>query len=187
MSGTAGLILAAGAGTRFGGTKQLADLRGKPLLEHALAAMLGASLDRVIVVLGHEADQIRSRVSFGDAEIVIASEWSTGQAASLRAGVRAAVGASAVVITLGDQPLITSEVISAALDQLPGYDAVRAVYDGKPGHPVVFGEPVIKAAGSIEGDVGARDILSRFNVNRWDASDLASAVDVDTREELDAL
>ena len=60
----AGLILAAGAGSRFGGTKQLADLRGRPLLEYAIEAMLGA-LDRVVVVLGHEASLIHSRVDFG--------------------------------------------------------------------------------------------------------------------------
>jgi CTP:molybdopterin cytidylyltransferase MocA len=183
----AGLILAAGAGTRFGGTKQLAPLRGRPLLEHAVQAMLGADLDRVVVVLGHEAQLIRSRVAFGAAELVVASEWATGQAASLRAGVRSVLGADAVAITLGDQPFITSSVITESLRQLDGYDAVRAMYEGKPGHPVVFGRPVIEAVGSIEGDVGARDILSRFNVNRWDASSLASAVDVDTVAELEAL
>src|SRR4051794_11871295 len=182
----AGLILAAGAGTRFGGTKQLADLRGRPLLEYAIEAMTGA-LDRVVVVLGHEAEQIRSRVRFGDAEIVVAAEWASGQAASLRAGVRSLLDADAVVITLGDQPFITSEVITASLEQLPGYDAVRAFYDGRPGHPVVFGAPVMKAVGSIEGDIGARDLLARFNVNRWDAPALAWAVDVDTVEELRAL
>jgi len=63
---SSGLILAAGAGTRFGGTKQLADLRGRPLLEHALEAMTGA-LDRIVVVLGHEAELIRARVDFGRA------------------------------------------------------------------------------------------------------------------------
>ena len=62
-----GLILAAGAGTRFGAqTKQLADLRGKPLLQHAVDAM-NAALDRVVVVLGHDAEAIRARVDFGPA------------------------------------------------------------------------------------------------------------------------
>jgi len=183
----AGLILAAGAGTRFGGTKQLASLHGRPLLEHAIDAMLGAGLDHVVVVLGHEAQRIRTSVNFGTAEIVIASEWATGQAASLRAGVRSVYEADAVAITLGDQPFITSAVIAESLRQLDGYDAVRAMYDGAPGHPVVFGRPVIEAVGSLEGDVGARDILSRFNVNRWEASSLASAVDVDTVDELRAL
>jgi molybdenum cofactor cytidylyltransferase len=183
----AGLILAAGAGTRFGSTKQLAQLRGRPLLEHAIEAMLGTALERVVVVLGHEASLIHSRVDFGRAAVVVADDWATGQAASLRRGISAVEDADAVVITLGDQPFITSEVITASLAQLPGYDAVRAIYDGRPGHPVVFGRPVMAAVGAIRGDVGAREILANFRVNRWEASHLASAVDVDTPEELRAL
>ena len=184
-----GVILAAGAGRRFGdATKQLADLRGRPLLEHALAAMLAAEeLERVIVVLGHDADAIRAAVDFGAAEVVIAEDWDEGQAASLRRGLAAAGGADAVVVTLGDQPFITPAVISAALSQLEGFDAVRALYDGKPGHPVVLGPAVLAASGELHGDQGARELLARFNVRRWDASELADAVDVDTPEELQAL
>ena len=184
-----GLILAAGAGRRFGdATKQLAELRGRPLLEHALGAMLAVDgLERVVVVLGHDAAAIRARVDFHGAEVVIADDWDQGQAASLKRGLGAADGADAVVVTLGDQPFITPEVIAAALEQLEGHDAVRAIYDGKPGHPVVLGPAVLAAAGELRGDQGARELLARFNVRRWDASHLADAVDVDTPEELRAL
>ena len=182
-----GLILAAGAGRRFGSTKQLAPLRGRPLLAHALDAMLAAGLERVIVVLGHDADAIRAQVDFGAAEVVIAEGWADGQAASLRRGLAAAGEADAVVITLGDQPFITPEVITAALAVLDGFDAVRAVYDGKPGHPVVLGRAVLVAADELRGDQGARELLARFNVRRWDARHLADATDVDTPEELRAL
>ena len=99
--------------------------------------ILAAGLERVIVVLGHDADAIRARVDFGAAEVVIAEDWADGQAASLRRGLAAAGAADAVVITLGDQPFITPQVIRAALDQLDGYDAVRALYGDLPGHPVV--------------------------------------------------
>jgi len=182
-----GLILAAGAGRRFGSTKQLAELRGRPLLAHALDAMLAAGLDRVIVVLGHDADAIRARVDFGAAEVVIAEDWADGQAASLRRGLAAAGAADAVVITLGDQPFITPQVIGAALDQLDGYDAVRALYGDLPGHPVVLGRAVLDAAGGLRGDQGARELLADFRVHQWQAGHLASAVDVDTPEELRAL
>ena len=145
------------------------------------------ALDRVVVVLGHEAELIRARVDFGPAEVVVAPDWASGQAASLRRGIAALTDADAVVVTLGDQPFITPEVIRAALAQLEGHDAVRAMYDGRPGHPVVFGRAVMDAVGTIEGDVGAREILANFRVNRWDAGHLASAVDVDTQEELSKL
>jgi molybdenum cofactor cytidylyltransferase len=181
-----GLILAAGGGRRFGATKQLAPLRGRPLLSYAVAAMTEA-LERVIVVLGHDADAIRAQLDFGGAEIVVAEDWASGQAASLRCGLQAAGETDAVAITLGDQPFITPAVIRAALDQLPGHDAVRALYDGQPGHPVVLGPAVLAAAGELQGDQGARELLARFNVRRWDASGLADATDVDTPEELQAL
>lgn len=179
----AGLILAAGAGTRFGEeTKQLAELRGKPLLQHAVDAM-NAVLP-CVVVLGHDAAAIRARVDFGPAETVLCEDWARGQGFSLRRGVAALGDADVVVITLGDQPFITPEVISAAVDALGEHDAVRAVYGGVPGHPVVLARRVMDAVGELEGDAGARELLARFRVRRWEAGDLASATDIDTPEEL---
>jgi CTP:molybdopterin cytidylyltransferase MocA len=180
----AGLILAAGAGTRFGArTKQLAELRGKPLLQHAVDAM-NQALPRAVVVLGHDAEAIRAAVDFGPAEVLLCRDWAQGQGFSLRAGVAALADADAVAITLGDQPFITAAVIGAALRELGDFDAVRAVYDGKPGHPVVLSRRVLDAVPELEGDAGARELLARFNVRRWEASHLASATDIDTQEEL---
>jgi molybdenum cofactor cytidylyltransferase len=182
-------VLAAGAGRRFaGGVKQLAELHGRPLLSYALEAMLGVpALDPVIVVLGHAAEQISAAVDFADATVVIAADWDDGQSASLKRGVVAAGDADAVVVTLGDQPFITAQVIAGALDHLAGYDAVRVMYHDRPGHPVVLSRTVMDAVGELEGDKGARDLLARFRVCRWEAGHLCSAADVDTREELAGL
>jgi CTP:molybdopterin cytidylyltransferase MocA len=181
----AGIVLAAGASRRFGGVKQLAELHGRPLLSHAVEAMLSVpALEPVIVVLGHAADEITSAIDFGSATVVVAAAWDHGQAASLQRGVIAAGDADAVVITLGDQPFITPQVIAGALDQLAGHDAVRTTYDGKPGHPVVLSRRVMDAVGGLAGDKGARDLLSRFRVREWEAGHLCSAADIDTREEL---
>jgi molybdenum cofactor cytidylyltransferase len=144
-------------------------------------------LDPVIVVLGHAADEILRSVEFGEADVVVCPEWEQGQSASLRRGIAAAGDADAVVVTLGDQPFITPQVIAGALDHLDGYDAVRCTYGGAPGHPVVLGRSVLAAAGDLAGDQGARELLSRFRVKRWEAGHLCSAVDVDTREELSRL
>jgi CTP:molybdopterin cytidylyltransferase MocA len=183
----AGLILAAGAGTRFGDeTKQLASLRGRPLLTYALEAMT-AALDRVVVVLGHDAEAIQARISFGSAIVVVCEDWALGQGFSLRRGVAALPDADAVVVTLGDQPFITPQVITGAVEELEGFDAVRAVYDGVPGHPVVLGPRVLAAVGELEGDAGARELLARFHVRKWEAGHLASATDIDTQEELSKL
>ena len=112
-------------------------------------------------------------------------EWARGQAFSLRRGVAALPDADAVVITLGDQPFITPQVIMAALDQ-SGRATTRCarVYGGVPGHPVVLSRRVMDAVGELEGDAGARELLARFRVRKWEAGHLASATDIDTPEEL---
>jgi CTP:molybdopterin cytidylyltransferase MocA len=178
-----GLILAAGAGTRFGdSTKQLALLRGKPLLQYAVDSM--TAVLPCVVVLGHDADAIRAGVDFRGASTVVCSEWARGQGFSLRRGVEALGDVDAAVVTLGDQPFITPQVIMGALDHLEGYDAVRVIYGGAPGHPVVLGRRALDAVGELEGDAGARELLARFRVRKWEAGHLASATDIDTPEEL---
>ena len=89
-----GLLLAAGEGRRFGGPKQLAELDGRPLVEHALGALAG--LDRVVVVLGAHADEIRAGADLGDAELVTCDDWAEGMSASLRRGLAALAEAGEV-------------------------------------------------------------------------------------------
>jgi CTP:molybdopterin cytidylyltransferase MocA len=184
-----GVILAAGAGRRFGGAKQLAQLDGRPLLEHAIDATLRVrEIDRVVVVLGAYADQIRTQVDFQAAEPVICWEWQEGLAASLRTGVAELLEAEAVVVLLGDQPAITPQVIAAALDQASaGHHAVRATYAGQPGHPVIVPRPVFANVALLRGDTGARDLLANLGVREWECGHLCRADDVDTPEQLAAL
>src|SRR4051794_21658241 len=121
----AGLVLAAGAGTRFGGRKQLAELDGRPLLEHALAAMASAPVSPVAVVLGSDSDEISRLVAMHGAEPIVCPEWDEGQSASLRTGIDALerAGAEAVVITLGHPPPIAAPAIAAGLAaRVPGAD-----------------------------------------------------------------
>ncbi len=106
-----GLILAAGAGTRFGDKpKQLANLDGRPLLDHAIAAQCAVvELERIAVVLGAYGEEILSRVDFKRAEPVICERWADGQAASLRCGIEYLTDGAhvnKVIVTLGDQPRI---------------------------------------------------------------------------------
>jgi nicotine blue oxidoreductase len=180
-----GLVLAAGEGSRFGGPKQLAELDGRPLLEHALDAMSG--LDRVVVVLGARADEIRSRVDFGRAQPVVCDDWASGQAASLRAGLAALGDVEAAVVTLGDQPRITPEAIAFAISKFDGEHPVRVTYGGRPGHPVVLPAGIIPRAMELEGDQGARLLLEEAGALEVDASHLASAADVDTPDDLEVL
>jgi molybdenum cofactor cytidylyltransferase len=181
----AGLILAAGSGTRFGRerSKLLADLDGRPLLEHAIAAQCAVpELERIVVVLGSQADEVLARVELMRAEAVICGEWERGQSASLRCGARALAGANKVIVTLGDAPLITPAVIARFLDQPSG---ARAVYGGRPGHPVVLGPEQLAASAGLTGDHGARGILRGGPT--IECADVCSGRDVDTPDDLETI
>ncbi len=184
MSEVAGLVLAAGAGRRFGARpKQLADLLGRPLLEWSVrAACAVEQLRRVVVVLGSDAEEIRAGVDLGRAEVVVCERWRDGQSASLRAGLTKLAGARSVVVTLGDAPLVTPEVIGLFVDAPP---RSRAVYGGRPGHPVVLGPDEIDAAIGIAGDRGARDLLRDGRL--IEVGHLCCGRDVDTQQDLEKI
>jgi molybdenum cofactor cytidylyltransferase len=184
-----GLVLAAGEGRRFGSAKQLARLRGRPLLEHAVAAMLAVpALDPVLVVLGAHAAEVRAAVGMGSARAVLCPQWAEGQSASLRCGVRALGSPDAAVVTLGDQPFITPQVIAAVLDHGEGpHDAVRATYDGLPGHPVLLKRRLLERVDELQGDVGFRELLEGAGVRTVECGHLCDPADVDTPAELERL
>jgi CTP:molybdopterin cytidylyltransferase MocA len=181
---TGGLILAAGGGVRFGEEpKLLADLQGRPVLEHSIMAQCAVpELEQVVVVLGAHAAGILARVDFHHAEPVICEEWREGIAASLRQGVEQLAGFDRVIVTLGDQPLITSEVIRRFLDAAPG---TRATYDGRPGHPVVLGPDQLEAVAALHGDQGARELLG--DAPTIECAELCSGLDLDTPDDLKAI
>ncbi len=177
-----GLILAAGEGRRFGSPKQLADLHGRPLLEYALAAM--AHVEPRVVVLGHAADEIVSRVDLQGAVPLICGDWAEGQSASLRSGLEALRDCDAVVVVLGDMPGLTAAAVGAVVAAAGTADAVRATYAGRPGHPVLLGRALLDRAGELRGDRGFRDLLDDARVHEVEIGGLADPADIDTREEL---
>ena len=187
----AAVVLAAGSGSRFGGAKQLAELDGIPLLEHALRAVEAVpAIERIVVVLGARAEEIRAGVELGRAEPVVCEDWDEGQAASLRCGIEAVADAEAAVLTLGDMPRITPQVIARFADLAGEYGSrarARAVYDGMPGHPVVLGRDYFGRIAGLRGDVGAREVLKAIGAHRIECSHLCSAADVDTPEALEEL
>ena len=182
-------MLAAGGSSRFGGRpKQLAMLDGKPLLEHALIAMAAAPIDRRVVVLGASAAEVQEKVEMHGVDVVICDDWQSGMGASLRAGVAVLDDCDAVAVVLGDQPRISSEAIARVVSQR-GQDelAVRATYGGVPGHPVLLEKTLLARAGTLRGDVGARDLLHGVPIREVACDGLGSPDDIDTPEALAAL
>lgn len=178
----AALVLAAGAGTRFGTEpKLLADLGGRPLLEHVVAAAYPVeAVERIVVVLGDRAEEVFRHVDFLDAEVVRCRDWAAGQSASLRRGLEALEGTEKVLVLLGDQPLVTTEAIARMAGEPPGS---RAAYGGAPGHPAVLGPEEIAHARTATGDEGLRGLPWRL----VECGAPAAGRDVDTPEDLEAI
>lgn len=174
----AGVVLAAGAGTRFGMPKVLAD-DGK-WLRSAVLALHDGGCDDVVVVLGAAIVDVPA-----PARAVVAGDWTEGMGASLRAGVSALESGPAghAVLMTVDTPDIGASavrrVLSAARTSLSGI--ARAGYGQRPGHPVVIARrhwPELFA--TLHGDEGARSFLaSRTDVVWVDCADLATGVDID--------
>lgn len=184
----AGLILAAGEGRRFGPELKLtADLGGRPVLEHAIRAQCGvAELERIVVVVGAQADRVLASVRLDRAQPLVCPDWAQGQAASLRCGIEFLISQGAaerVVVTLGDEPLVGSTVIRRFAGEPAG---TRALWNGRPGHPVVLGREHLAQIRELHGDQGARGLLAR--ARGIECADMGGAGwDIDTPEDLESV
>src|SRR5690242_18200268 len=177
-SGTAaGVLLAAGAGTRYGMPKVRAE-NGR-WLRACVAALNDGGCDDVVVVLGAAIVDVPA-----PARAVLADDWADGLSASVRAGI-AAVDAQYAVLHAVDTPDTGADAIRRVLDaaRSSASGLARAHYDGRPGHPVVIArEHWPELLATLRGDEGARPFLSRrTDVIAVDCADLATGRDIDTR------
>jgi CTP:molybdopterin cytidylyltransferase MocA len=149
----AGLVLAAGAGRRFGRPKALVRWRGRTLVERAVDLLADGGCDPVVVVLGAGADEVPPL----PARTVVNPDWASGMGSSLRTGLAAVAGAD-VVITLVDTPLLGPESVRRLL--AAGGTAAVATYGGEWGHPVLLSAAAAAdVAATATGDRGARGWL----------------------------
>ncbi|PVW05336.1 hypothetical protein DEA06_06200 [Microbacterium sp. Gd 4-13] len=177
-----GIVLAAGAGTRFGGPKSLARTAGgESWTVRAVDALRDGGCDEVVVVLGAGADAAADLVPDGT-RVVVAADWAGGLSRSLRAGLRAAAGADAAVIVPVDTPDLPAAAVARVIAEAGRAPLVRAEYDGRPGHPVlVRADHFAALADAVSGDAGAGPYLARHGALRVDCSDLWSGEDRDRR------
>ena len=182
-----GIVLAAGMSRRLGRPKQLLDLNGRPLVVHVAERALASTLDRVLVVTGHERVHVEAALQPLDADLIFNPDYAAGQSTSLIAGLRAlAADTDAVVVLLGDQPLVSTVAISNLVERrrqhgdaivMTGYGDVRS-------HPVLFGRELFCELLAIGGDQGAREVIRRHagDVAVVDSGEKVPPDDVDTEE-----
>ena len=183
----AGIVLAAGTSRRLGRPKQLLPLGGKPLLDWVLDAMRGAGLGRVVLVLGHDAEAIRSAANLEGVDVAFNARYAEGMSTSLQAGL-AAMGpdVEGAVVATGDQPFIGAALIAdlVAERQRTGKAMVATDYGAYQGPPMYLGREVWPLAAAIRGDQGARALLgSRPDLmGTIRVADPVPGLDVDTEE-----
>lgn len=192
----AGLLLAAGGGRRLGGRpKALLAHRGRPLVEHAARALREGGCGPVHVVLGASAREVRERAVLPGHVLVDNPDWAEGMGSSLRAGLAslAGTGARAALVLLVDQPGIGARAVARVIaacrgSAVPVSEAlVSASYDGRRGHPVLFGAGRWdRIAADATGDRGARAYLTAHGreIVLVECGDVARPYDIDTEEDL---
>jgi CTP:molybdopterin cytidylyltransferase MocA len=184
--GTAGLLLAAGEGRRYGMPKALAERGGRRWVDLALDVLRAGGCDPLVVVLGAAVGEVRHVATLRDAHVVENPGWAEGIGSSLRTGLAALAGtaASAAVVLLVDTPGITPAAVrriaAAATDSV----LAVATYAGRDGHPVLLGRAHWDGVAALaEGDTGARAYLRAHaaDVRRIPCDDIADGTDIDTR------
>lgn len=181
----AGILLAAGAGTRFGGDKGLATLPNGIAMALQSAMNLQKIVDDMLCVVRAEDERLQELFKSAGFETVICDDAALGMSASLRAGVLASSQVSGWLVALADMPLIAEEsyaaIIKQAVDQ-GGRNIVAPVYDQQDGHPVYFPARFQSDLLVLQGDKGAKKLLHQYSesVSRVSVSDSGVLQDFDT-------
>ena len=182
----AGVLLAAGAGVRFGGGKLLARLPDGGTIGGRSAANLRAVVPHVIAVLRPGDDALASELAALGARTTVCVDADTGMGASLAHGVRSAGDVDAYVVALADMPWIAADSIARVVGALEaGHALVVPRYRGQRGHPAGFGAAHRDALLALSGDAGARSLIAGATDIHWiDVDDPGIVRDVDVRADL---
>jgi molybdenum cofactor cytidylyltransferase len=183
-----GVVLAAGTGSRFGGTKQLERVGGKPLAQHAVDALVAAGVGELLVVTGHDAPAIEAALRLPPhGRFVPNPAYRDGQSTSLAAALHeVADDSEGAVILMADQPGVTDAEVRDLIETFHRTRAriVRIRYTDGPG-PALLSREIYAEASHLTGDVGARVLIASHP--EWVTEvevPFAAPSDIDRREDL---
>lgn len=197
---TAAIILAAGTSSRMGANrhKLLLPLHDRPVLAHVLDAVQASQARPVVLVLGHQPEQVRTHISpyttHFDFYIIENPGYLQGMSTSLRLGVQTLLSfgytkslsesIDSALILLGDQPLITAQHINTliATYRTTGKRIIAPTYEGKRGNPILFDASLFPELLEITGDEGGRTVLERHReeIATVEMGNPLANIDVDT-------
>jgi molybdenum cofactor cytidylyltransferase len=162
----AGLILAAGESSRMGTPKATLTYRGRTFLEGIVQTLQEGGLERIVVVLGHQAEDIQRQIRIEAAQVVINPDYRSGQTSSLQVGLRSLIAddLEAVLLCLVDHPAVAAETVRriGATFRQCGAPVVIPTCQGRRGHPVLIGRQVFGELLGLACDAGADSVVRRY-------------------------
>ncbi len=186
----AGLLLAAGSSSRLGFPKQLLRIDGATLMRRSVETLLATGSSPAVVVLGAHADRIAPELADLPVMPVTNPDWASGMASSVRAGLteilRLAPRCDAVLLTLCDQPGVTGPDLLALVDLYirAGKPIAASAYGEAVGVPAIFSKTLFPDLLALQGDAGARKVISANLRDTAQRSLPAGLIDVDVPADL---
>ncbi len=158
------------------------------MLEAVVHRFLVSGVDEVVLVLGSWAEEILKNSRFGDARVVVNPDYEQGLGSSLRVGIDAIdPGASAVIVALGDQPLLSVHTIDSLLRKYSETHGliVAPFFRRRRGNPVLFDRSLFPELRKVQGDEGAKGVIERMKerVVKVQVDDIGVLLDIDTEED----
>jgi molybdenum cofactor cytidylyltransferase len=157
------ILLAAGESKRMGRMKLTMPLGEDTVIEQVVSHLLSSSVDEIVIVLGHESKQVRQTIGDKPVKFVLNNDYALGMSTSIIAGLNELDDrAEAVIVVLGDQPFIYSEIIDKLVQAYENNDKgiVVPTYRGRNGHPVIFDMKYKTELLALKGDEGGRQLIA---------------------------
>lgn len=187
------IILAAGSSSRLGQPKQNLIFQGKTLLQRAIENTLASICERVVVVLGANAEAIQATIAYKPVSVIVNPDWHEGMASSIRCGLvelqRILPTVSSALLMLCDQPFANAKILNRLIQEKSGSDIliIASSYDDTIGTPALFDRSVFPELLRLEGQEGAKKLLAKHSDKVLAVPFASGSIDIDTLEDYDRL
>lgn len=183
------VVLSAGESSRMGRPKALLPIGGRTFLEKIVDALKESAIDRIVVVLGFNAEEMRRKIEHLPVEIVVNPDYKLGQLSSLQTAIRyldRTPDCDGMLVHLVDHPYIDPKLVRVMVRRYAESPApvVVPVHRGKRGHPVIFSRQLFQELLDAPMDQGAKAVVNahREATLEIDTEDVGITLDIDTPE-----
>jgi molybdenum cofactor cytidylyltransferase len=189
----AAVVLAAGESSRMGRPKALLPIDGVRFIEKIVSSFQSTKVGKILVVLGHNAEEMRQKIADLPVLIVVNNEYKKGQLSSLVAAIRdiqspqSSAEVDGILVHLVDHPYVNPILVDVMIDRF--YESKKLIvvprYHGRRGHPVIFSRSLFSELLNAALDQGAKTVVHAHQKDTLeiDTEDEGVTIDIDTPEE----